>query len=152
MHGNIYTTICKVDSQWEFVDWLRELGLRLCDNLKRWPHGLQPTRLLRPWDLPGKSTGVGCHYRFPYSGLSYEWTHMVCGFLWLALFTQCNIFRIQVSFIFYHILVVLICHFLLLNNIPWCECTTFSLSIISWTLVFFYSLAIMNNATVDFRV
>ena len=27
----------------------------------QWPHGLQPTRLLRPWDFPGKSTGVGCH-------------------------------------------------------------------------------------------
>ena len=26
-----------------------------------WPHGLQTTRLLRPWDFPGKSTGVGCH-------------------------------------------------------------------------------------------
>ena len=26
-----------------------------------WPHGLQPTRLLRPWDFPDKSTGVGCH-------------------------------------------------------------------------------------------
>ena len=25
------------------------------------PHGLQPSRLLHPWDLPGKSTGVGCH-------------------------------------------------------------------------------------------
>ena len=25
------------------------------------PHGLQPTRLLRPWDFLGKSTGVGCH-------------------------------------------------------------------------------------------
>ena len=25
------------------------------------PHGLQPTQLLRPWDFPGKSTGVGCH-------------------------------------------------------------------------------------------
>ena len=25
------------------------------------PHGLQPTRLLRPWHFPGKSTGVGCH-------------------------------------------------------------------------------------------
>ena len=25
------------------------------------PHGLQPTRLLRPWDFPDKSTGVGCH-------------------------------------------------------------------------------------------
>ena len=26
-----------------------------------WPHGLQPTRLLCPWDFPGKSTGMGCH-------------------------------------------------------------------------------------------
>ena len=25
------------------------------------PHGLQPTRLLRPWDFPGKRTGVVCH-------------------------------------------------------------------------------------------
>ena len=25
------------------------------------PHRLQPTRLLRPWDFPGKSTGLGCH-------------------------------------------------------------------------------------------
>ena len=28
-----------------------------------WPHGLQPTGLLCPWDFPGKSTGVGCHCR-----------------------------------------------------------------------------------------
>ena len=27
-------------------------------------HGLQPTRLLCPWDFPGKNTGVGC-YSFP---------------------------------------------------------------------------------------
>ena len=26
-----------------------------------WPHGLQPARLLCPWDPPGKNTGVGCH-------------------------------------------------------------------------------------------
>ena len=26
------------------------------------PHGLQPTMLLRPWDSPGKNTGVGCHF------------------------------------------------------------------------------------------
>ena len=25
------------------------------------PHGLQPTRLLCPWDFPGKSAGVDCH-------------------------------------------------------------------------------------------
>ena len=24
------------------------------------PHGLQPARLLCPWDSPGKNTGVGC--------------------------------------------------------------------------------------------
>ena len=28
-------------------------------------YGLQPTRLLRPWDFPGKSTGVGCHCLCP---------------------------------------------------------------------------------------
>ena len=26
------------------------------------PHGLQPTRLLCPWDFPGKNPGVGCHF------------------------------------------------------------------------------------------
>ena len=26
------------------------------------PHSRQPTRLLRPWDSPGKNTGVGCHF------------------------------------------------------------------------------------------
>ena len=50
-------------------DWLwAKLGLVL---VSEWiclvvshslrPHGLQPTRLLHPWDFPGKSTGVGCH-------------------------------------------------------------------------------------------
>ena len=29
----------------------------LCD-----PHRRQPTRLTRPWDSPGKNTGVGCHF------------------------------------------------------------------------------------------
>ena len=26
------------------------------------PHGLQPTRLLCPWNSPSKNTGVGCHF------------------------------------------------------------------------------------------
>ena len=29
------------------------------DSLR--PHGLQPARLLSPWDSPGKNTGVDCH-------------------------------------------------------------------------------------------
>ena len=32
------------------------------DSLR--PHGLQLTRLLRPWYFPGKCTGVGCHCLF----------------------------------------------------------------------------------------
>ena len=31
----------------------------MSDSLQ--PHGLQPTRLLHPWDFPGRGTGVGCH-------------------------------------------------------------------------------------------
>ena len=26
------------------------------------PHRWQPTKLPRPWDSPGKNTGVGCHF------------------------------------------------------------------------------------------
>ena len=26
------------------------------------PHGLSPARLLSPWDFPGNSTGVDCHF------------------------------------------------------------------------------------------
>ena len=26
------------------------------------PHKWQPTKLPRPWDFPGKNTGVGCHF------------------------------------------------------------------------------------------
>ena len=33
---------------------------QLCLILR--PHGLQPIRLLHPWNFPGKSTGVGCHF------------------------------------------------------------------------------------------
>ena len=30
-------------------------------TVQKQPYGLQPDRLLCPWDLPGKNTGVGCH-------------------------------------------------------------------------------------------
>ena len=32
----------------------------LCDPMDCWLW--QPTRLLRPWDSPGKNTGAGCHF------------------------------------------------------------------------------------------
>ena len=37
-----------------------------CKSLQSYPtvqpHRWQPTRLPRPWDSPGKNTGVGCHF------------------------------------------------------------------------------------------
>ena len=36
------------------------LRVQSCATLR--PHGLQPTRLLYPWNSPGKNTGVGCHF------------------------------------------------------------------------------------------
>ena len=27
-----------------------------------WPHGLQPARLLYPWNFPGKNAGMGSHF------------------------------------------------------------------------------------------
>ena len=32
----------------------------MSDSVK--PHRWQPTMLPRPWDSPGKNTGVGCHF------------------------------------------------------------------------------------------
>ena len=38
------------------------LGLLLLLLSHVWHHRRQPTRLLCPWDSPGKNTGVGCHF------------------------------------------------------------------------------------------
>ena len=64
--------------KWLYIEWINNKGVPystgnyiqwkwkwsvshsvMLDSL--WPHGLQPTRPLCPWDFPGKSTGVGCH-------------------------------------------------------------------------------------------
>ena len=48
-----------------------------CPTLQ--PHGLEPTRLLCPWDSPGKNTGVGFHALlqgiFPTQGLNTGLPH-----------------------------------------------------------------------------
>ena len=36
-------------------------------------HGLWPTRLLCPWDSPGKNTGVGCHFLLQRIFPTQEW-------------------------------------------------------------------------------
>jgi len=40
--------------------WKWEVKVKSLSRVRLYrPHGLQPTRLLRPWDFPGKSAGVG---------------------------------------------------------------------------------------------
>ena len=39
-------------------------SLQSCPTLR--PSRWQPTRLPRPWDSPGKNTGVGCHFLLEY--------------------------------------------------------------------------------------
>ena len=45
------------------------------------PHGLEPTRLLCPWDSPGMNTGVGCHALlqgiFPTQGSNPSLLHLL---------------------------------------------------------------------------
>ena len=50
-----------------------------------WSYGLQPARLLCPWDSSGKNTGVGCHALlqgiFPTRGLNLHLLHLLhCRF------------------------------------------------------------------------
>ena len=75
------------------------------------PHGLQPTSLLHPWDFPGKSTGVGCHFLlqgiFPTQWLNlglpycrqvlYHLSHQGI-YLWLKKEWKCNqCFKISIT-------------------------------------------------------
>ena len=47
-----------------------------CPTLR--PHRWQPTRLPRPWDSPGKNTGVGCHCLLPtHESEKWKWRRSV---------------------------------------------------------------------------
>ena len=58
--------------------WLKVKVLVAQSCLSLQPHGLWPTRLLSPWNSPGKDTGVGSHSRlqgFPTQGLNSGLLH-----------------------------------------------------------------------------
>ena len=55
----------------------------MSDSLQ--PYGLQPTRLLCPWDSPGKNTGVDCHTFFQGIFLTQgSNSHLLCLLHWQA--------------------------------------------------------------------
>ena len=65
-----------------------------------WPHGLQPTRLLHPWNFLGENTGVGCHFLlqgiFPIQGSNPDLPH--CRQTLYCLNHQ-GIFRMKIYYI-----------------------------------------------------
>ena len=46
-----YITICKIDTQWEFAVWLREIKQGLCINLERWDGEEDERELLKGGDI-----------------------------------------------------------------------------------------------------
>ena len=48
-------------------------SLQLCPTVQ--PQRQQPTRLPRPWDSPGKNTGVGCHFLLQFRGRQVQMVH-----------------------------------------------------------------------------
>ena len=50
--GRIYMCVC--------IYTAAAKSLQSCPTMQ--PHRWQPTWLPRPWDSPGKNTGVGCHF------------------------------------------------------------------------------------------
>ena len=69
-HSNWFPTLKKffLKIYYSFVgSEVTQLCPTLCNTM-------EPTRLLCPWDFPGKSTGVGCHFLlqeiFPSQGLN----------------------------------------------------------------------------------
>ena len=52
-------------------------------------HWLQPTRLLHPWDFPGRNTGVGCHFLLQeHSWLSNKIFRVICHNLKMVVITD----------------------------------------------------------------
>ena len=52
-------------------------SLSMSDSLR--PHGMQPARLLCPWDSPGKDSGVGCHALLQGILRPRDRTHVSCA-------------------------------------------------------------------------
>ena len=57
---SFYSTLLNWNS---FLLLLLSVASVVSDSVQ--PHRLQPTRLLCPWDSPGKNGGVGCHFLLP---------------------------------------------------------------------------------------
>ena len=81
----------QIENHWSIVSITNYrsviLDAKLCLTLLQ-PHGLLPTRLLHPWDFPGKNTRVGYHFLlqgiFPTQGSNLCLQHWQADFFSLS--------------------------------------------------------------------
>ena len=77
----IYITSCREGLEQDRASLFSNC-VRVCSVVSDFlqSHGLQPARLLCPWDFPGKNTGVGCHFLLQGSFLTRGMNHIFCVF------------------------------------------------------------------------
>ena len=70
------------------------------------PHRWQPTRLPRPWDSPGKNTGVGRHFLLQCMEVKSESEGtlalvfaLTVSFPWKALFTENHLHNTELLYL-----------------------------------------------------
>ena len=86
-------------------------------------HGLQPSRLLLPWDFSGKSTGVGCHCL---RVCTYTWENSIVSVLkskkkfhQIFCSTFVNTFAHILCYIFWNFLNTIHQQFMIFSNLPY---------------------------------
>ena len=60
MKSSLSLPVFCIQQQADHLSAAAAKSLHLCPTVR--PHRWQPTRLPRPWDSPGKNTGVGCYF------------------------------------------------------------------------------------------
>ena len=80
------------------------------------PHRQQPSRLPRPWDSPGKNTGVGCHFLFDHFQFALIPGPKIPGSYAILLFTASDLASIT-SHIHNWVLFLLWLHPLILSEV-----------------------------------
>ena len=114
------------------------------------PHGLQPSRLLCPWDFPGKSTGVGCQHTYiksykyftssgrPVSSLLWHRWPRTRKILFLGMPSVC-VYHICYYFLFVARVLIFVFTFSAFCGFNWAfHIITFSLLSITVLFFFFY--------------
>ena len=71
------------------------------------PHGLQPARLLCPWNSPGKNTGMDCHSFLQGSDLAHRYIFVYKAHMCAYTYTYSHIYSIYIhTHIYIHIYIL----------------------------------------------